>query len=98
MKKPHLLLIIAAIIVAIVLVPQIVREPSPDQTDAVKTFCSPESREAEACITLYQPVCGWNDPEKIQCIKYPCAQTYSNNCFACIDENILYHTEGECPE
>jgi len=63
-----------------------------------KDVCSKESRNAEACIEIYQPVCGWNDPEKIQCIKFPCANTYSNSCFACIDENVLYYTEGECPE
>lgn len=60
--------------------------------------CSGESRKAEACIEIYQPVCGWNDPEKIRCIKFPCANTYSNSCFACMDENVLYYTEGECPE
>ena len=59
--------------------------------------CGDEERKAEACITLHDPVCGWNDPEKIQCIKYPCAQTYSNGCDACIQENVLYWTPGECP-
>jgi len=62
-----------------------------------KNFCTPESRNAEACITLYDPVCGWNDPEKIQCIKFPCANTYSNSCFACSDENVLYYTKEVCP-
>lgn len=61
-------------------------------------FCTKESRNAEACIEIYQPVCGWSDPEKIQCIKFPCANTYSNSCFACMDENVLYYTEGVCPE
>lgn len=65
--------------------------------EAGKTFCKIEQRNAQACITLYQPVCGWNDPERIQCIKYPCAQTYSNGCFACSDEKVSYYTEGECP-
>lgn len=63
-----------------------------------KFFCSNESRNVDACIEIYQPVCGWNDPEKIQCIKFPCADTFSNSCFACMDENVLYYTEGECPE
>ena len=60
--------------------------------------CTEESRNADACIEIYQPVCGWNDPEKIQCIKFPCASTYSNSCFACADENVLYYTKGVCPE
>lgn len=62
-----------------------------------KTFCTSEQRGKDVCIEIYQPVCGWSDPEKIQCITYPCASTYSNSCFACIDENVLYFTEGECP-
>jgi len=62
------------------------------------SFCPNESRNVDACIEIYQPVCGWNDPEKIQCIKFPCANTYSNSCFACTDENVLYYTEGVCPE
>ena len=66
--------------------------------EPIKHFCTNESRNAESCIEIYQPVCGWNDPEKIVCVKYPCALTYGNSCFACMDENILYYTQGECPE
>ncbi len=62
-----------------------------------KVFCTPEQRQVDACIEIYQPVCGWNNPDKIQCIKFPCANTYSNSCFACQDENVEYWTEGECP-
>ena len=68
-----------------------------EQISNGQVFCKPEDREAEACIEIYQPVCGWFDPEKIQCIRYPCAQTFGNSCFACMDENVLYYTEGECP-
>lgn len=59
--------------------------------------CTPEQRGIDACTADYTPVCGWSDPEKIQCIKYPCAQTYSNACSACKDENVAYYTLGECP-
>ena len=62
-----------------------------------KHFCSQQERESDFCIELYQPVCGWSDPEKIKCIKYPCAQTFSNSCFACQNPNVLYWTEGDCP-
>lgn len=62
-----------------------------------KNYCTSESRKGDVCITLYEPVCGWFDPEKIQCIKYPCAETFSNSCFACLDEKVLYWTDGECP-
>lgn len=63
-----------------------------------KTFCTEEQREVDACIEIYQPVCGWSDSAKIQCITFPCASTYSNSCFACQDENVLYWTESMCPE
>lgn len=63
-----------------------------------KFFCPQESRNVDACIEIYQPVCGWSDPDKIKCIKFPCASTYSNSCFACMDENVLYYTREVCPE
>ena len=62
-----------------------------------KQFCSDDSRNADACITLYDPVCGWSDPDKIKCIKFPCASTYSNSCNACKNLDVLYFTKGECP-
>lgn len=71
-----------------------------NQTDwdsKTKNYCSPESRNAEVCITLYKPVCGWFN-QSIQCIRYPCAATYSNECFACADPKVEYWTEGECPK
>ena len=62
-----------------------------------ENYCSEESKQATVCIQVYDPVCGWFDPQKIQCIRYPCAQTFSNSCFACMNENVLYYTPGECP-
>ena len=60
-------------------------------------YCTPEQKKAEICIQIYQPVCGWFDSNQIQCTRYPCSQTFSNSCFACSDEKVLYWTEGECP-
>lgn len=53
-----------------------------------KNYCAPESRLVDACIELFQPVCGYylNGSSK----------TYPNNCFACIDEEVIYYLEGEC--
>ncbi len=48
--------------------------------------CTDESRNVDACIEIYQPVCG-----------RPMNQTSSNSCFACMDENVAYYTGGECP-
>lgn len=61
------------------------------------TLCTDEQRNADVCIEVYQPVCGWYDPDNVQCVTYPCAATYSNNCFACMDENVKYWTDGQCP-
>ena len=61
-------------------------------------LCTSESRNPDGCLQIYKPVCGWFDPEKIQCVKYPCASTYSNICEACLDENVAYFTDGECPK
>jgi len=52
-----------------------------------RVYCTKEQRQVEACIKLYQPVCGY--PEK---------KTYSNPCFACMDENVEYWVDGPCPE
>ena len=63
----------------------------------IKHFCPSESKNVEVCIQIYQPVCGWFNPDKIQCIKYPCAEIYSNSCHACSDNKVSYYTEGKCP-
>ena len=67
------------------------------QTNNSQTLC-PSVRDGEFCTEEYNPVCGWYDPSKIQCIRYPCAQTYSNGCFACLDKKVKYFTKGECPK
>lgn len=53
-----------------------------------KFFCTPDSREVDACIELYQPVCGY--------LFNSSSYTYPNSCFACMDEDVWYYTEGEC--
>ena len=62
-----------------------------------KIFCTEGSRSAQVCIELYMPVCGWFSSE-IKCAKSPCAQTFSNSCFACSNNNVEYYTSGECPK
>jgi hypothetical protein len=61
-----------------------------------RTSCEPEQRNADACITLYDPVCV---EVQVQCITTPCnpvKETYSNSCNACSNENVLYWESGEC--
>lgn len=99
-------LIIALIIIILVLVGVILyftlsksnSPPSDSNTDNKipdgAIACPPQ--RGEFCAEIYEPVCGWFDSKKIQCIKYPCAQTFSNSCFACGNKDVLYYTEGEC--
>ncbi len=106
--KPNSSLVIIIIILALILLivvfylifskpalPPIDDNNNGNQIPPGATLCPAET--GEFCIELYQPVCGYFDPKKIQCIKYPCAQTFSNSCFACSNENVLYYTDGECP-
>ncbi len=62
-----------------------------------KTYCTAGQRGSQICTMEYMPVCGWFD-ESIQCVKYPCAQTYSNPCAACSEAKVAYWTAGECPK
>lgn len=64
--------------------------------EAPMSYCKPEQRDAQACPTLYKPVCGWFN-QSIKCFAYPCAQTFDNSCFACADPKVEYWTEGKCP-
>lgn len=54
-----------------------------------KNYCTPNSRQADLCIAVYEPVCGWFEGDKIR-------TTYSNSCNACKDSRVVYWTEGEC--
>ena len=60
--------------------------------------CLPEQRNAEACIEIYQPVCG---QMQVECITTPCdpiKQTFENSCKACANERVISYTEGECTQ
>ncbi len=74
------------------------RNPAAPEGKIKVTDCTEEQKQTQACTKEYLPVCGWSDPAKVQCIKYPCAQTFGNICSACADENVISWSEGECPE
>ncbi len=125
MKKTHIILLAASIVVAIVVLlgfgllnqdiphactadaklcpdgSSVGRDPDnncsfyPCPEDDI-VYCQPDERNVGACIEIYQPVCGYFDPEEIVCVTAPCAVTFSNSCFACDDPTILYYTQGEC--
>ena len=67
--------------------------PTPNTT---VTMCADSSRNVDACIEIYQPVCA---NVQVQCITTPCdpvPQTYSNSCFACTDKNVISYTARAC--
>jgi len=64
-------------------------------TEIIENFCTQENT-GEVCMNLYDPVCGY---QPVQCITTPCppiSKEFSNSCFACQDEQILYYIPGEC--
>ena len=56
-----------------------------NETEPHRHYCTPEQRNVDVCIEIYEPVCG-----------YPVEQTFSNSCFACMDETVEYWTHGTC--
>ncbi len=91
------LVIIVAILLLIIFMPKESSPAKDNNSSGEKTYCKPEQKGAEFCYELYAPVCGWFN-QNIKCIKYPCAQNFENNCFACANENVEYYTSGKCPE
>lgn len=67
--------------------------------ELVKNRCFPVCLK-KPCYTLHSEadtfVCGWFN-KNIECLKYPCAETYSNSSDACSDSKVDYWTTGECP-
>jgi len=67
-----------------------------DKIEAVD--CLPEQRNVDACIEIYQPVCG---QVMVECIKAPCdpvKETFANPCKACMNPRVLSYVDGECME
>lgn len=89
MKKKIKIMIVTLSLLLILIVSFIIISLTRKPTENGIEFCTEESRNAEVCIEIYQPVCGYdNNGNKIQ--------TFSNSCFACADENIKYYIIGEC--
>lgn len=62
-----------------------------------QTYCTLESRTVDGCTAQYDPVCGWFDSNRVQCMDYPCAITAGNACEACRNPDVEYWTPGICP-
>ncbi len=84
-------LLIMFIVLATIFLPKQMPPPIVDETQV----CD-DPVEGTVCPANVDPVCGWF--KDIQCIKYPCAQTYSNACEACQDSKVKYWTDNTCPE
>ncbi len=54
-----------------------------------KNYCTPESKQAEFCIQVYDPVCGWF-------VNGQGTDTYYNSCVACMDDKVEYWIQSEC--
>ncbi|MEK6819442.1 MAG: hypothetical protein AABY10_05940, partial [Nanoarchaeota archaeon] len=98
-----LLVLFIAVLATLVYLPALKLDTSTSEegpenpTDSTQNFCSTQSRDRSVCAEIYQPVCGWFNAANVQCIKYPCAETFSNGCFACLNQDVEYWTQGECP-
>jgi hypothetical protein len=58
--------------------------------------CLDEQRDVDACIEIYQPVCGIVN---VQCVTTPCdpiKETFSNSCKACSNSLVSSYVKGEC--
>ena len=53
-------------------------------TEIIENFCS-NKETGEICMTLHDPVCG-----------HPLKETFSNSCFACQNQEVVYWIQGEC--
>jgi len=62
-----------------------------------KIYCKEEQKNADFCPEYYSETCGWFN-SSIKCLKYPCAQEFSNPCFACANPSVEYYTLGNCPK
>jgi len=58
--------------------------------------CSPESKKADYCIEVYEPVCGWFTKKPSECQNLYCKESYANHCFACKDKRVFGYTKGKC--
>ena len=87
-KKTAIIITISLLLILIVSLVIISLTKKPTE-DIDKTFCPEESRNAEFCIEIYQPVCGYDS-------NHNQIQTFSNSCFACMNENVEYYIDGQC--
>ena len=90
-----LLLGVVLLVLGVIIIFLAIQE-SDKNMPSTQVLC-PENRSLnEACIKIYDPVCGH---VQIECVTTPCnpiKETFGNSCEACSKERVLYYTEGVC--
>jgi len=97
MKKWWIWILVIAILAIVILSINAVNTIKSTQTTNPSIInCLPEQRNVDACIEIYQPVCG---NVNVQCVTTPCdpaKETFANSCKACTNPLVISYTEGEC--
>lgn len=93
-KKEHTVAI--SIIALVLIITLMIAINRMNENIPEKTYCTPETRNVGGCTAHYDPVCGWFDTTRVQCIDYPCAITIGNACEACRNNDVEYWTQGVC--
>lgn len=83
--KKNFLVGIGIIVVLAGLIAFILIKNSKENIEDEKNYCTESSRNANMCIEIYEPVCG-----------FPIEKNYSNSCFACMDKSVEYYIAGGC--
>ncbi len=96
-----LLVLLIGIVATLIFLPALTIDTSlgsdSQPKNSERVYCDSQSRNTQACIQIYEPVCGWFKKE-IRCTKYPCAETFSNSCFACLNNDVEFYTNKTCPD
>ena len=99
MKKEYILvaviMLLLIVVLAFIFTEKMFKKDYLNESNENRNYCSDESRKGLFCAQVYQPVCGWFNSQ-IKCIRYPCAEIYSNSCVACHDGKVDYWIEREC--
>ena len=82
-NKTLIVLIVFLVLISSVAIFLLIKNQGNNQNQ--KKYCSAESRNAEVCMEIYEPACG-----------YPAERVYSNACFACMNQAVEYYILGEC--
>ena len=90
MKKRNFLPIILFLLILLAVILLLI----PKQDNRI--YCEADQRNADFCIEIYQPVCGFVNVECVTDSCPPDPQTFPNSCFACMNERVDYYLEGEC--